>query len=72
MTTEAWHGEIMGLKRGLQVRTASKRNKDTDVPDNLSDPGAGSDADSNAEDARNTNEAPHLVPQVDTGGVQGE
>ena len=62
----------MGLKRGLQVRAASKQNKDTNSPDNGSNPGADSDADSVAEDIRNANKAPHLAAQADTGGVQGE
>ena len=72
MTTEAWHGEIMGLKRGLQARAASKRNKDTDAPNNGSAPGADSNTNSDAEDTRNVNEAPHQATQADTGGVQEE
>ena len=61
MTTEAWHGKIVGLKRGLQVRAASKRNNDTNAPNNGSVPRADSDADSNAEDTRNANKAHHLA-----------
>ena len=72
MNTEAWHGEIMGLKRGLQVRAASERNNDTDAPKDGSVPMADGDADSNAEDARNAKEAPHRAVQEDTGGMQKE
>ena len=72
MNTEAWHGKSMCLERGLQVRAASKQNKDTNLPDNESNLGAESDADSAAKDTRHTNEAPHLPTQADTGGVQGE
>ena len=72
MNTEAWHGEIMGLKRGLQVRAASKRNNDTDAPEDGSVPMVDSDVDSNAEDAVNSKEAPHRATQADTGGVHNE
>ena len=54
MTTEAWHGKTMGLKRGLQVRTASKRNNDTDAPKDGSIPMEDGDTDSDAEDTRNS------------------
>ena len=72
MNTEAWHGNIMGLKQGLQVREALKQNKDTNLPNNNSHSGADSDADSATEDVGHTNKAPHLAAQADTGGVQGE
>ena len=72
MNTEAWHGEITGLKGGLQARATTKRNNDTDAPEDRSDPMVDGDANSNGEDAMNTEEAPHRAAQADTGGVQKE
>ena len=72
MNTEAWHGRIMGLARGLQARAAFKQNKDTTPSDNGSDSEEDSNADGSAVDPSHTNGAPHLPAHADTRGVRGE
>jgi hypothetical protein len=72
MNTEAWHGRIMGLTRGLQARAASKQDKDTDSPNNESDSEEEGDAEGAVEDPSSTNEAAHPPAPAETGGVQEE
>jgi len=72
MNTEAWHGRIMGLARGLQVRAAFKQDKGTNSPNNESDSEEEGDAEGAAEDPSSTNEAPHPPAPAEMGGVQEE